>query len=535
MYKNCLILLGILSSLHLSAQTYQLQDDFEGPTGISTWAGDDCGMDDSFANPFVEGINTSATVLKYTDTGGTYANVRFDASPNIDLSTHANFSVMLYVPSSGLTGNQPNQISLKLQDGTLGEPWVTQSEIIKPIELDKWQVVNFDFANDSYQNLDPGSPPPLTRSDFSRVVFQINGENNQDQVVAYLDNFSLNDSTAEPGPDYSRLVWSDEFNGNGAIDNTKWFHQTQLPNGTSWYNGELQHYTNRIENSYLDSGHLHIMAIRESFSDQGETKQYTSARLNSKFAFTYGRVEVRAKLPFGEGTWPAIWMLGKNITEPGAFWTNQFGTTPWPACGEIDIMEHWGYNQNFVQSAMHTPSSHGATVNKGGLYATDVSNTFHVYALEWTPEYMKFSLDGAVYYTYEPSVYNADTWPFDAEQYFILNVAMQGTVAANFTQSPMVIDYIRVYQESLTKNDPNLEELGIKVYPSPVEDILQIDIPNGQLGKELKLYNTKGQLVKTIVPTSKRTKVDVSAVRRGIYFLTLEVDQQQYSYKILKK
>ena len=115
------------------------------------------------------------------------------------------------------------------------------------------------------------------------------------------------------------LLWSDEFNGSGAIDSSNWFQQTQLPDGNNWYNGELQHYTNRQTNSFQNNGSLNLVAKKETFTDQGVTKQYTSARLNSKFAFKYGRVEVRAKLPSGVGTWPAIWMLGKNIIEPGGF------------------------------------------------------------------------------------------------------------------------------------------------------------------------------------------------------------------------
>ena len=174
------------------------------------------------------------------------------------------------------------------------------------------------------------------------------------------------------------LVWADEFNTDGSIDQEKWFHQTQLPNGYSWYNNELQHYTDEIENTYVSNGTLKIVAIKENYTDQGHTKQYTSARLNSKFAFTYGKVEVRAKLPTGQGTWPAIWTLGKNITEPGAYWFNQgFGTTGWPSCGEIDIMEHWGSNQNYVQSATHTPSSYGGTVNHGGQVLPTASTQFH--------------------------------------------------------------------------------------------------------------------------------------------------------------
>jgi beta-glucanase (GH16 family) len=245
---------------------------------------------------------------------------------------------------------------------------------------------------------------------------------------------------------FNNLVWSDEFNGAGAINTNNWFQQTQFINGSSWANGELQHYTNREVNSYQSNGSLNLVAKKESFTDQGQTKQYTSARLNSKFSFKYGRVEVRAKLPSGAGTWPAIWMLGKNIIEPGAFWSANYGTKNWPACGEIDIMEHWGTNQNYVQSAMHTPSSYGGTVNLGGQTIGTASSEFHVYSLDWTAEKMVFSVDNVVHYTYNPTIKNASTWPFDAEQYLLLNIAIEPSIYSNFTQAAMEIDYVRVYQ-----------------------------------------------------------------------------------------
>ena len=248
------------------------------------------------------------------------------------------------------------------------------------------------------------------------------------------------------GIQFSNLVWSDEFNTPGSVNTNNWYHQTQLPDGYNWYNGEAQHYTNRSVNSSVNNGNLSIVAKKETFTDQGQTKQYTSARLNSKYAFKYGRVEVRAKLATGVGTWPAIWMLGKNVIEPGAYWTATHGTTNWPACGEVDIMEHWGNNQNYVQSAMHTPSSYGGTVNIGGQTIATASSQFHVYTLEWTAVKMVFSVDGVVHYTYNPTVKDATTWPFDAEQYIILNVAMQPGIDPNFTQSTMEIDYVRVYQ-----------------------------------------------------------------------------------------
>lgn len=247
---------------------------------------------------------------------------------------------------------------------------------------------------------------------------------------------------------FTNLAWSDEFNGVGvgAINSSNWFQQTQLTNGNSWSNGEVQHYTNRQDNSYVSNGTLKIVAKKEVFTDQGVTKQYTSARLNSKYAFTYGRVEVRAKLPTGAGTWPAIWMLGKNVIEPGSYWTSTSGTVNWPACGEVDIMEHWGNNQNYVQSAIHTPSSYGNTVNLAGQTISTVSSDFHIYTLEWTSDKMVFSVDGIIHYTYNPPVKDVSTWPFNAPQYLLLNVAMQPYIDPNFSQSTMEIDYVRVYQ-----------------------------------------------------------------------------------------
>lgn len=258
---------------------------------------------------------------------------------------------------------------------------------------------------------------------------------------------------------YNDLVWSDEFDTNGAINSTNWFHQTQLPAGGNWFNGEQQHYTNQITNSFVDAGFLNIVAKKENFTDQGFTKQYTSARLNSKFAFLYGRVDVRAKIPTQQGTWPAIWMLGKNVNEDGGFFDATYGTTNWPACGEIDIMEHGitpSQPTNYIQSALHTPSSFGNTFNIGGTIANNLGNDFHVYSMNWSPYEISFLLDGVVFYTYNPAVKNASNWPFNQEQYLLLNIAMggvAGTIPSNFTQATMEIDYVRVYQNTLVDTE----------------------------------------------------------------------------------
>ena len=262
----------------------------------------------------------------------------------------------------------------------------------------------------------------------------------------------VNTSFAQVDVVYNDLVWSDEFDVNGAVNATNWFHQTQLPAGGSWFNGEVQHYTDELTNSFVNGGFLNIVAKKEPYTSQGFTKQYTSARLNSKFAFKYGRVDVRAKLPLQAGTWPAIWMLGKNVNEDGGFFDAAFGTTNWPACGEIDIMEHGitpSQPTNYVQSALHTPSSFGNTTNIGEAIANNLGTDYHVYSMNWSPYQITFLLDGVAFYTYNPAVKTPSNWPFDLEQYLLLNIAMggiAGTIDPGYTESSMVIDYVRVYQ-----------------------------------------------------------------------------------------
>lgn len=335
--------------------------------------------------------------------------------------------------------------------------------------------------------------------------------------------------------DNYELVWSDEFNGTGAIDNTKWHHQTQLPNGGSWYNGEIQHYTNREENSFESNGTLKVRAIKETFTDQGFTKTHTSARLNSKFAFTYGYVAVRARLPLGQGTWPAIWTLGQNINEPGGFWTPTNGNTSWPACGEMDIMEHWGSNQNYVQSATHTPSSFGDTVNKGGSNNPSASTIFHIYSLEWTPERLVFRVDDTIHYVYEPASQNASTWPFDLNQYLLLNVAILPDISPSFTQSAMEIDYVRIYQDaSLSVDEASLTQ-DLLLYPNPVNKDLSIEVTANLIGSNASIYSLTGQKLDTINVQNERMALDMSAYAKGIYFFILSKEGSTITKRIVKQ
>lgn len=530
MPKILLFCLTTFGFAQLHAQL--LTDDNE--TLFLNWQADACGLDVGFQNPFMNGGNPSQGVLRYHDTGGQYANIRFDAPENLKLYQSANFSFKIYIPSAGLTGNQVNQVSLKLQNNLLNEPWTTQCEVIKPVVLDQWQTVTFDFLNDNFLNFEPNSPDPIYRNDLNRILIQVNGENNNDQVLAYIDDFQYNGGVSGH-PIYNYLAWSDEFNIPGAVQASHWFHQTILPAGGSWYNNEIQHYTDRTDNAIVNNGILSIIAKKEVYTNQNVTKQYTSARLNSKFAFTYGRVEVRAKLPTGIGTWPAIWMLGQNINENGAYWQTQgYGTTSWPACGEIDIMEHWGNEQNYIQSAMHTPSSFGNTINHGGRTIPNVSNAFHTYTLDWFPDRMVFSVDGIVHYVYMPNVQNAATWPFDAPQYLLLNIAIEASILPNFTQSSMDIEYVRVYQQAhLSTPDFDLST-SVLIYPNPAQDELLIQTGNSQ-SYLVEIYDVLGNLViQTNRENDAQEPINIAQLISGVYVVRITQNGRSETLKLVK-
>jgi hypothetical protein len=228
---------------------------------------------------------------------------------------------------------------------------------------------------------------------------------------------------------YNDLFWSDEFDINGAPNPANWTYD--LGTGDNgWGNNELQSYTSNADNVLVEDGLLKITAKADGAS-------YTSARIKSVdlFEFTYGRVEVRAKLPAAQGTWPAIWMLGAN-----------FETVGWPTSGEMDIMEQTGQDKNTTLGTLHYPGMSGGNANGGATQVATSTSEFHNYSLEWTPDVIKLVVDGEVFHT----VINSDALPFNSDFFFILNVAMGGTLGGDidpaFTQDTMEIDYVRVYQ-----------------------------------------------------------------------------------------
>jgi beta-glucanase (GH16 family) len=240
------------------------------------------------------------------------------------------------------------------------------------------------------------------------------------------------------------LTWSDEFNGaNGSgPDPARWVMET---GGNGWGNNELEYYTTRSQNVRQENGNLVITALKETYSgSDGVTRNYTSARLKTAglLSQAYGRFEARIKIPAGQGMWPAFWMLGQDINTVG-----------WPTCGEIDIMENVGFEPTKVHGSAHGPGysgSHGLT----GVYtlpAGNFSDDFHLFAVEWEPNAVRFYVDGNLYETRTPADLPAGTrWVYDHPFFVLLNVAVGGDWPGPpdgttvFPQA-MLVDYVRVY------------------------------------------------------------------------------------------
>lgn len=237
------------------------------------------------------------------------------------------------------------------------------------------------------------------------------------------------------------LIWADEFDNDGPPDQAKWGWDTHANKG-GWYNNELQYYAaDRPENARVENGRLVITARREALKDKADWggQNYTSARLitKGKAEWTHGFFEVRAKLPCGKGSWPAIWMLG--------------ATQGWPDGGEIDIMEHVGKTPGDVFGTIHNRSTAGTFGNGSKVSVPDACDAFHNYQMVWTPEAITIALDGEPFHRYKNERKSSAQWPFDAPQYLLLNLAIGGAMAGEVDDSIFPIryeiDHVRIYQK----------------------------------------------------------------------------------------
>jgi beta-glucanase (GH16 family) len=243
--------------------------------------------------------------------------------------------------------------------------------------------------------------------------------------------------TPAPGPAAWSLVFSDEFDTAGPLNAAKWGYETGYVR-----NSEKQYYTTRAENVRAEGGNLVIEARKENYQGFG----YTSASINTlgKFEFTYGRVEVRAKIPTGKGTWPAIWTLGTNIAQVG-----------WPTCGEIDIMENVGFDPLRIHGSVHT-AAYNHTIGTQKTAIVSLANPwedFHVYAMEWFADRIDVFVDGQKYFTFQNEGSGARAWPFDRAQYLLINLAIGGSwggqqgIDDGRLPQRYLVDYVRIYQQ----------------------------------------------------------------------------------------
>jgi len=252
-------------------------------------------------------------------------------------------------------------------------------------------------------------------------------------------------AAAKPPADFDDgeydLVWEDKFNGNGAVDPTKW---TAVEKGGGHYNDELQYYSNRTKNAWVSDGTLKIRALREDYKDH----KYTSAKLETKVAWTYGKFHVKARLNQGSarGTWPALWMMPKDKV---------YGY--WPHSGEIDIMEHVGYQPGKVHATVHTEAYNHRLKNQKGGHTRVNQNEWHTYKVDWKPDSIAFSIDDrGPYNVFRKESDSSAKWPLNKDFYLILNMAVggswggvQGVDEWSFKGNGQImeVDWVKVYQK----------------------------------------------------------------------------------------
>ncbi|CAL2104559.1 Endo-1,3(4)-beta-glucanase, family GH16-CBM6 lipoprotein precursor [Tenacibaculum sp. 190130A14a] len=260
-------------------------------------------------------------------------------------------------------------------------------------------------------------------------------------LTVILMCLACNKSEEQTVATFSRLVWGDEFNTDGALNSSLWTYDIGTgQNG--WGNNELQYYTDRPENVIVQNGILIITARKEAFNGSG----YTSARIKTEGLFeeAYGRFEARIRVPYGQGMWPAFWLLGNNCNEPGF---------TWPNCGEIDIMEFRGQEPTKIHGSVHGPGySAGNAITKSYQLTNDRFDTgFHVFGIEWAPDYVNFYVDDVLYNQITREDVTG-TWVLDHPFYIIINLAVGGGFVGppnNETVFPqsMLVDYVRVYKQ----------------------------------------------------------------------------------------
>ena len=347
-------------------------------------------------------------VYNYDNKGQTFFNASYNTEfggggPDdqcLDLDVSGAKSVSLSPSTSGLSGDQTTGTVLNISGGGFMSYYIGTSS---------YEVLSIT-ANSMYVRAVMGNNPALA---WYLKFTTAQGEEETEEFVS----------------EYNTLLKEFDFNTAGPLDTSVWNFETGNNNG--WGNNEAQYYTE--DNAIIEGGNLVITAKAETTNGF----DYSSSRITTKdkFEFKYGRIEARAKLPEGGGTWPAIWMLGATFPEES-----------WPGVGEIDIMEHAGNQQNTIHGTLHYPGRSAGDADGDTKTITNASSEFHIYTVEWSPERIWFLVDYEVYHMYE----NTPDSTFNKDFFLILNVAMGGdfggAIDAAFSESSMEVDYIKVYQ-----------------------------------------------------------------------------------------
>ncbi len=347
-------------------------------------------------------------VYNHDNKGQTFFNASYNSDfggggPDdqcLDLDVSGAKSVSLSPSTSGLSGDQTTGTVLNISGGGFMSYYVGASS---------YEILSLT-ANSMYVRVVMGNDPALA---WYLKFTTIQGEEETEEFVTEFED----------------LFWEADFDTDGPLDPAVWNFETG--NNDGWGNNESQYYTE--DNAILENGNLVITAKAETTNGF----DYSSSRITTKdkVEFKYGRIEARAKLPQGNGTWPAIWMLGATFPEES-----------WPGVGEIDIMEHSGNRQNQIHGTLHYPGNFGGDADGDTKTILNASTEFHIYTVEWSAARIWFLVDGVVYHTFV----NNSTTPFNKDFFLIMNVAMGGTfggaIDPAFSESSMEVDYIRVYQ-----------------------------------------------------------------------------------------
>ena len=500
------LLFGIINNV----SSQNLPIDFETTTSWSVFAG---ASFSTVSNPYFDSENPSSKVGRMIKGAGqNWAGAYLTLGSSMDFLNNDAFSIKVH--SSKLN----TKLLLKVENSS--NSTINYEKEVTMTKYNEWETLTFDFSQIPYENYD-------------RIVliFDIgvtgNGSSSFTYYVDDITLYSLNGPT-EPcdsnltgnvpsGSNYV-LVWADEFTEDGELCYENWTYD--LGTGSQgWGNFEAQSYTNNSENVRKENGILRITAIKSGNS-------YTSARIKTKnlFDFTYGRIEISAKLPSTAGTWPAVWLLGSNINE-----------VSWPQCGEIDIIEQFSNKQENISTAhwySDGNAQYGLSVNNSTL-----TSSFNTFRLDWTPTSLKAYLNDSQYWVMSTN----NTMPFFDNFFLIANLALGGNKGAgnidpNFTEDSLEIDYIRVYQNStgtvLSSEIISGNKNIISYYNSNGEwfFISTFDEIN-----DILIYDISGKLIKKSNVEGKIAKINSNNIQNGLHFIQLSGNFGIQTIKILNK